>query len=262
MLLRRSFALLLALALALAIVASATHAEADVRCAPIEGGSSALAAIDPGRRLDFIQRRLNADARRVRIWAWSWASIYTGLVVVNGTRLALSRSRADMIDNGTATGASMLGLAVLAIMPPAVLRDQPRLARIVARSGELDSDRCALVAAAERILLRDAASEAFSVGPLPHAGNFVFNMGLGLLLAVGFGRLETGMIVALTGITVGEIQMLSVRTRVRETLARYRSGAIDIAGERTGDGAPRSIGWTVVPILSRERYGVQFGLTF
>lgn len=248
----------LALLLAFAVCASATRASAEVLCAPIEGGSAALGAIDSGRRLDFIQRRLNADARRVRIWAWSWASIYTGLVVVNGTRLALSRSREDKIDNGTATGASMLGLAVLAIMPPAVLRDQARLARIVARSGERDSDRCALVAAAERILLRDAASEAFSAGPLPHAGNFVFNMGLGLLLAVGFGRLDTGMIVALTGMTVGEIQMLSVRTRVRETLARYRSGALDTAN---ANAAP-SIGWTVVPILNREQYGVQFGLTF
>ncbi len=112
----------------------------------------------------------------------------------------------------------MLGLAVIGIMPPAVLRDQPRLARIVERS-RFESDRCALVAAAEHILLRDAASEAFGRGPLVHVGGIAFNLGLGIFLGAGFGHWSTGGIVALTGIAAAELQAATVRTRIGETLA-------------------------------------------
>ena len=230
---------------------------ADERCAVIQGGADALAAISPAERLSFIQRRLNADARRVRIWAWSWAAIYSGLVVYNGIRLSESKARDDVIDNGFGTGASMLGLAVLTIMPPAVLRDQPRLARIVERSST-DSQSCALVAAAEHILLRDAASEAFGQGPLVHAGSFVFNMGLGILLGAGFGRWTTGAIVTTSGIAVSELQQATIRTHVGETLSRYRRGQL------SGNAVPAAptISWAIVPLLERRQLGVSAAVTF
>ena len=207
----------------------------------------------PAERLAFIQRRVNEDAQRVRIWTWSWTGIYSGLVAFNAVRLGLADSRDAVVDSAFGTGASMLGLAFVAIMPPAVLRDQPRLARIVERS-RFETHRCGLVAAAERILVRDAASEAFGRGPLVPAGSFVFNMGL--LIGAGFGRWQTGGIVTATGILIGELQQFTIRTRLDKTLARYRRG--DLGGASVA----KPVAWTLVPVLDLHHAGLSAGFSF
>jgi hypothetical protein len=220
----------------------------------ITGGSVALGAADPGRRLRFVQRRLDADAQRVRIWAWSWAGIYSSLVVINGVRLIRSTKRGDIIDNTVATAGSAFGLLVLSIMPPAVLRDEPKLARIVSRYGT--DDDCVVLAAAEKILLRDAASEAFGKGPLVHAGNFAFNMALGVLIGAYFHRWTTAMIVAPVAIAVGELQTMTVVTHIRDTLALYREGQLDSTTARS---KPT---WTLMPQLGRDQIGLGLGVKF
>jgi hypothetical protein len=245
-----------ALACAFLLCGVCGNARAEERCAPIAGGDEALTAFAPAVRLAFVQRRLNADARRVRIWAWSWAGIYSGLIAFNATELGRASTHSATIDYAFGTAGSMLGLAVIGIMPPAVLRDQPRLARIVERS-RFEADRCALVAAAEHILLRDAASEAFGRGPLVHVGGIAFNLGLGILLGAGFGHWSTGGIVALTGIAAAELQAATVRTRIGETLSRYRRGQLDDLVR-----PPAPIAWTIVPMLDRRELGLSAALKF
>lgn len=242
-------------ALALASALTADLRAEETPCPAIAGGNATLAQASPSRRLLFIQRELNVDARNVRVWAWAWSSIYTGLIIGNAARLGTSKAHGDIVDSAFATGASSFGLAVLAVMPPAVLRDQPRLARLVSRY-DATRDSCAVVAGAERILLRDAASEAFGRGPLVHAGNFAFNALLGIVMGVAFHRWETAAIVAPVGTAVGELQQATIVTHIDDTLARYRRGEL---GERPSS-AP--VGWTLIPRVGKDELGAAVGLAF
>lgn len=212
------------------------HAD-DWHCPSMSGGNDALAEQDPGERIRYVQRHLDDDAQRVRIWAWSFAALHTGLTAGNGAQLVVARTHARKVDQVFATAASAFGLLVLAIMPPSVLRDQPRLTRIV-RSYEDPGDRCGVLAAAERIDLRAARSEAFGRGPLVHAGSFVFDATLGALLLAVWHHPQTAAIVEPVGIAGGEGQQGFIWTRTSESSKSYPTVA---ATCRTA-GATRSRG--------------------
>ncbi len=231
-------------------------AHAQVGCQPLAGSSSALAGLDAERRLEFLERRLRHDARRARSWAWSWACIYSGLVSYNALRLGLATNRHDVIDDSVGTAASSVGLIVLAVLPLKVMRDQRHFERMLGAASP-HSDRCALLAEAERLLLRDAGSESFGKSPLIHVGNFAFNMGIGLLLGLGFGHWTQAAIVSFTGIAVGELQSITQPTDAVETLARYRAGDLRESRDR-----PDRAAWLVVPSLTRDGASLRLGVTF
>jgi len=219
------------------------------------GGSAALDDLDGEARLAFIEERLAHEARRARVWAWSWAGAYSGLVVANGIRIGFATNRDDLIDTTLATAASSIGLIALAALPLKVMRDQRALDALVA-AAPADGDRCALLAEAERLLLRDAASEALGKSFVVHAGSFVFNVGLGLLLGAGFGHWTQGTIVSFTGIAVGELQTATQPAGAIDSLSRYRSGQLYPATER------HTPAFTVVPIVAQGLAGFQIGARF
>lgn len=245
----------------LVVVLSSLLGEASARadewhCPAIAGGNEALADQDPGERIKYVQRHLDDDARRVRIWAWSFAALYTGLTVGNGAKLLVSKTHAEKVDQVFGTAASAFGLVVLAIMPPSVLRDQPKLTKIVSSYKDSD-DRCSVLAAAERIYLRAAKSEAFGRGPLVHAGSFAFNAALGALLIAVWHHPQSAAIVAPVGIAGGEIQQGFIWTRTNESLANYRSGDLN-------DHYPvhKPLAWSLVPQFGHGRVGAAWGFSF
>ena len=233
----------------------AVPVEAQTRCPPMAGSSGALDDVDAEARLTFIQQRMQHDARRARMWAWSWAGAYSGLVVANGIRIGFASGRDDLIDTTLATAASSIGLIALAALPLKVMRDQRALDALIAAPPE-GGDRCALLAEAERLLLRDAASEALGKSFVVHAGSFVFNVGLGLLLGAGFGHWTQGTIVSFTGIAVGEVQTFTQPTDAIDSLSRYRAGQLYPATER------RASSLTLVPIVAPGLAGFQIGARF
>jgi hypothetical protein len=221
-----------------------------VECAPIAGGSMRLAGIDAEARLDFIQQHLRLEARHSRQWAWIWGSLYGSLTVAQLATLP-ARSSETRSDAYVGAGAAALGGLVIAVQPPKVIHDQEWLdARLRRLRPDPTVDRCALVAEAEHLLLRDARDEAFSRGAFIHAAAFAFNLGLGLTLALGLQHLEQGAIVAASGVAVAEIQILTHPGRTPEALRFYRAGEL-----RPGP-APRDLRLTVLPAVSREHAGV------
>jgi hypothetical protein len=240
-----------AFAFVLAVLLSTSTAHAG--CPSAIGGNATLEDIDPKERLLFIQKRIDHDARNVRIWFWTWFTIYSGLSVGNAIRFHWARTRGNYVDTTTGTGGSVFGLLVLSIMPPAVLRDQHVLARVVGRYQDGD---CETLAEAEKILLRDAKSEAFGKGPLVHAGNFVFNSALGILLIAAFNRWQLASIVAPVGITAGELQQLTTLTNINGTLARYKAGDLRDAS------VAQPVSWGLQPMLSPGQFGASFGMKF
>lgn len=247
--------------LALALLLAAGPAGASVRCAPIDGAGRALALVDVEARIDFLRLHLRLGAARARWWAWTWAGVYSGLTTYNGVQLGRAGDAAARIDASVGTAASAVGVVALALLPRKVMADQRRFDRMLASAALLQGgggDRCALLAEGERMLIRDAESERFGRGPLVHAGNFAINIGLGLLLGVGFGHWTQGAIVMLTGIAVGELQTMTSPSDVGESLARYRALGSGRAA-RADPAAPR---WTLIADASPGRANLGVAGTF
>ncbi len=230
-----------ALATALLLALAAAHPARADTCALIEGGSPALAARTTDERIAAIQRGLREGARRARIWAWSWAGIYSALTVGQLASLPL-RHGDDRLDVTIGAPGAFLGVLVLIISPLKVMGDQRRLDALLRSPA---GDRCALLAEAERLLVRDAASEELSHSPVVHAGNFLFNLGLGLALGLAFGHWVQGVITTAVGFTVGEIQVATQPMDLPALLSRYRSGDLTIP-------PPPPPHITIAPSVSRD----------
>ena len=213
--------------LALLLVAelfAARPAEA-TRCRAIAGGSPALAAIDAETRLAWLDRRLAADAARARIWAVTWGVAYGTITVVQLALLPTADTTGERAEKIVGATASFIGVLAGVALPLKVMGDQRWWARHL-RGAPADADPCALLNTAELLLVRDAESEAFGVGPLVHVGNFAINIAAGLVLGLGYGRWGAFGYSTLVGIVVGEVQASTQPTDVVEDLRLYRAGEL------------------------------------
>jgi hypothetical protein len=240
-----------AVAVALALLAAGPLVRAQ-SCPLMTGAAPTLAAHTAEERIDAIRLGLRRAAHDARIWAWFWAGIYSSLAVGQLASLPL-RDSDSRIDVAIGAPAAAVGVLTLAILPLKVMGDQRRLDRL--ERGH-PADRCALLAEAERLLVRDAASEAFGQSALVHAGNFLFNIGLGLALGLGFGHWDQAAITMATGFAIGELQTISQPMGATALLARYRAGDLSPAPKRV----PR--GWSVAPSLAPGGAGINLGITF
>jgi hypothetical protein len=216
-------------------------------CGAIAGGGAALAEIDATARLAFVRDRLKDEARRTRVWSWTWGSLYTTAAAL---QLGLTPLRAPdtRVDGYVGGAGAAFGVAVLLVAPKKVLADERWLAARLARPG---LGVCAQLAEAERLLVRDAADQAFGKTVFIHGGSFLFNVGLGLILATGFGHLDAGAIAATTGIAIGELQILSQPAGLVADLKRYRAGDLRAVRQR----------WPVWAVLPRLGASGAMGVT-
>ena len=217
----------------------------------MEGSRGELALHDDEARLRFLERGLDQGARKARLWAWSWAAVQSTVIaydLVSG--LWLSSGDGGRVDGLIGAAASTVGLATLLVRPLPVMRDQRWLERALRRRpGPAESGRCALLAEAERRLLRDAQAEAFGHSALVHVVNFGFNIGVGLLLGVGFGHWGQAALSALGGTAVAELQTITQPSGELELLRRYRAADL-------GPPAPeRSTAWAVTPLVGADYVG-------
>jgi len=241
----RSHALLLALL-------CSVGARAETRCAS-RPELPQVASFDGEERLRFLDQALKRVARRARLWTWMWAGIYSGLAVYNlAWALAPPHDRARTIDGSVGAAGSLVGLAVLAILPPSAVGGQYRFARHLRARPEV----CAAVAEAERLLVKEANDEAFGKSALVHAGTFAFNALLGGLLAGVWGHGDQAAITALVGTAIGEAQIFTRPTTATQALERYRAGLLGAAPERS------AAAWMVLPQLGPAGAGISLAGAF
>jgi hypothetical protein len=195
-------------------------------CRAIDGGSSALAAIDAERRLAWLNARLKSGADRALIWTWIWRAGYTGVVVVEASLAAAAHDTPERAADIVGATSSAIGVLAGIILPLKIMGDQKWWARHYARYRNTD-DICSLLNTAELLFIRDAESEAFGVGPLVHVGNFAINIAGGLILGLGYNRWSAFAYTSLVGIVVGEVQVATQPTDVVEDLRLYRRGELD-----------------------------------
>jgi hypothetical protein len=224
---------------------------ADPHCPLPTGSSPTLASRSTEERLAFIQKHIERDAQRARIWAWTWAGLYSALATVN-FGLTASNNRGTRVEGYVGGASSLLGLSILGILPLKVMRDQHRLDERLARGG----DRCELLAEAERYLARDAKSEAFGKSPLVWGGTFIYSLGLGFLLGPGLGRWQAATISATTGTIIGELQVITQPGALPDVQRRY------LAGNLSESRAAPKVSWRAAPIWSTTEVGLSVLLSF
>jgi hypothetical protein len=198
---------------------------------------------DAEARLAFVHERLDADAHAARRWMWEWTIAYGGLALGQAGIALFRDDPGERAELYVGAAKSLLGLVpVLGLQVPA-LRDSGRLhARVDAPGAE--SERCAAVAEAERMLAASAADEAFNRGFLAHAGNVLVNGGGLLIIGLGYDRWVTGAIGTVVGISIGELQIFTRPTASLRGASEYRAR------------------WMVTPTVSSESAGLQVVGTF
>jgi hypothetical protein len=206
----------------LAVWLWATPARAGECTAAVVKGTPVLARIDAEVRLRFIRERLRVEARRARIWSWSWAGIYTGLTAGQLIPVPFV-SRGQRPDLYVGAGASFIGLIPLVVMPLSVMHDQKWLERRLA-SAPPGTHECVLLAEAETLLLRDAKNEAFGRSEVVHLGNVVVNMIVFSIIGAGFGHWASAALSMATGVVVGEAMIFTQPVGAVDDLRRYRAG--------------------------------------
>lgn len=222
------------------------------QCRAIAGGDPALAAIDAEARLAWLDQRFTIDAHRARIWATTFGLLYGALTVGQFALLPTVHTTGEQAEKIVGGTLAFVGVAAIAVLPLKIMGDERWWRKHRARVGS-GTDPCALLNTAELLLLRDAESEAFGVGPLVHAGNFIINIAGGLVLGLGYGRWSAFAYQSLVGIAVGEVMAATQPTDVVEDLRLYR------AGQLAPPSKPR-LGLAFAPLVGRDQYGATLAL--
>lgn len=207
-----------------ALAASPALAQAPLpraRCPAIEGGSAALASRAPEDRAAF----LLAETRSARAQSETWSAVYaTGYLGLAAGQLALGVALDDeerLIDYQIGAATSMIGVASMLILPPAILLQQPSVETLAPAAADGD---CLALARAERVLIEGAASEAFGTSWLMHVGSALFNIATGLYMGLRHDHWVSGAISVVIGIAVGELQIWTRPTPLTGALRAYRAG--------------------------------------
>jgi hypothetical protein len=239
--------------LALSLLAGAP-ARATSHCRAPDGASPTLAAIDAETRLRWLDQRLSIDAKRARIWSITWGMAYGSITIGQLALLATSEDRGDRAEKVVGAASAFIGVLAGVVLPPKIIADQWWWEKHYARSR--GDDPCALVNTAERLLARDADSEAFGVGPLVHIGNFAINVAAGLVLGLGYDRWGAFGYVTIVGIGVGELQVITQPTDAIEDWRSYRAGQLDFAAR------PPRVGYALAPFVTRDGGGAALTLSW
>jgi hypothetical protein len=204
-------------------------ASAWTHCRIPEGGSPALGEASPGARLAFVQRTLDDQASRARLWTATWSAGYTAIAGASVAFAAASSDRDKRIE-WLVSGLPAVAVPLLfAIDPLKVMRDQGELERLVreTRSVEGAMDPCIVLAEGEWLLMRDADDEREKVAPLNHVLNIVGSVVVGLAVGLSVGDWVGAALNAAGGTALGELAFWTEPTGAVDALRRYRAGRLD-----------------------------------
>ena len=207
-----------------ALTLASPRAGAETRCPKPTGAEPALAATDGRARLEWIDRHLSHEARRMSYWNWGWALGIgaSGVGSLIPVPFVAPENRVDYY-----TGAVLAGLGVLpfVLAPPDVIRDGRELhAHLAVTPLDTDAEVCLMLVDAERRLVNDARDERLLSGWWSHAANVAINTGAFLFLGLGYHHWLSGAITGGVGVVIGEAVILTQPVQNIDDLARYQRG--------------------------------------
>ena len=160
---------------------------------------------DVEERLEVLRLAFDDQIRGLEIWSYSWGSIYTVTAatqaVIAGRMNELNPARTDLIVGAVSAG---VGSLTFWLGP---LRFTVPMKRV--RAGWDDPDRCALLARAETTRAKVESEQALGKSWIAHGGNVLVNVGLALLLGLGYGHWDAALISGLVGTGVGELNLFT-----------------------------------------------------
>jgi hypothetical protein len=224
---------------------ASTDAGASVCPAPEE--APAVATIEPERRLAYLTQAFDREVRDIDTWSWTWGAIYTAGTIAQGTALALTTNHATQIDLAVGTIAAGFGALSLTLLPLKLTLPMRSASDAAKRKGP-GEDPCPALANAEQTLVSVAKDQAFATGIVGHIGNFAVNLGIALVLGLGYGHWVTAAVSGGVGFAVGETNVFTQPHHLAEVLERYRSGRLDPA-------TPKLSSFSVVPVVSPSMSG-------
>lgn len=219
--------------LAVALILSGSLVVQGECARPKNASAQGVAGQSDEARLAFLSKLLEAESGRARTWTLAWGATYgVGAVVQLALMPLLPREeQPDLYWGAASTG---VGLAFTLLGKPEVLEGGPLFAKRA--SAATAEDTCAIIAEGERMLEMGAENEQSSFAWYLHVGNVLFNVGLGLVLGLGYGHWEGGIINAIVGSAIGEANILTSPSHLIPGWKRYRQGE-----------APSPVSFFVVP---------------
>ena len=214
------------------MLAPAARARATT-CAPPPNAGARVGRIDGRDRLHWIDRRMDHEASRARVWSRAWG-IGIGAAGVASLAAVPFVAPGDRVDWYTGAVSAAVGVVPFLVSPLTVTRDGPRLSATVEALPSSDDDArvCATLADAERKLAASADSERWGRGWWTHAGNIAFNTGVLLFLGLGYHHWVSGILNGASGVAVGEAIILTQPTGSISDLRAYERG--DLSGGGPG----------------------------
>ena len=205
--------------MALALLVCTRPAAAE-RCPVPAGAAEALAEQSATQRWHQIERAVTAEARSARHWLLGWGIAHGALL---GGSLALIPldDRSARPDHVVGAAASAVGLVATQLGRHGALAATRELEG-------LPADGCAAVASAEATLARLADDDRLSTAWFVHVANVGFNVGMGLILGLGYDRWGPAALQMAGGSAIGEL-LIDTRPTAEDALARYRAGELDQA---------------------------------
>jgi hypothetical protein len=221
--------------------------QAGAAVCPAPEAAPAVASIDSEVRLEYLTRAFDREVRDIDTWSWTWGGIYTAATIAQGTALGLTTNHATKIDLTVGTIAAGFGALSLTLLPLKLTLPM-RSASDAATQKPLGEDPCLVLADAERTLVRVEKDQAFSTGIVGHIGNVAVNLGIALILGIGYGHWVSAALSGGIGLAVGETNAFTQPHHLAEVLENYRSGRLDPT-------TPQLSSWSVVPVVSPSMSG-------
>ena len=194
-------------------------------------------------RIAWIQARLAHTAHSATLWLRGWE---IGIATAGAINLALIPILGDTHDHrvvfGIGAASAAIGLIPFIVRPPRVIADDHAVATLAATS----TDRCAVLAEAERRLAASATAQRQQRAWYVHVGNVAFNAGLTLVFGA-FGHWDAGIASGIAGAAVGEAIIFTHPSDSIDDLASYRRGDL---GEHAS--------WKIVPTGNGVAFAYQW----
>lgn len=205
---------------------------------PSREGTSVGARSDAAR-LKFLSAELLGESRRMHTWTTAWGLTYGALTIAQIAPVPLIIPQ-DQIEWWIGAATSAFGLAVIALEPIEVQPLEP------------GGDVCALIVEGERRMERGAVQEGNLRQWYAHALNVALNLGLGLILGLGYDHWVAAAVNFAVGVAAGELTIFTAPNRLRSAWAEYQRGEL---GEQP-------IAFHVFPMLHPGGAGIGFALSF
>lgn len=192
-----------------------------------------VAGLSDAARLEFLSKLLLEESARAHNWVLAWGGIYAGLGMAQLALMPLfpAEEQPDWYWGAASTG---VGLAFTLLGRPEVLEAGPLYGQRV--SAATPENTCALIAEGERLLQTGAETEEASFKWYLHAGNVLFNIGMALVLGLGYGHWRGGLINLGVGIVMGGANILSGPAHLISGWKHYAKGQ-----------SPQAVTFHVVP---------------